>query len=87
MIMADLDASDFARLLGPVAAGLRADGYLLDASIEANQLYVRVAATPQACEECLVPKEVLGGIVESTLRKQGVETGSIEILILYPPDP
>lgn len=75
-----------AELLAPVAAGLRADGYQLDAAMGGNRLSLRVSATDDACEDCLVPKSVMEGVVRSSLRRQGVAVDDLDVVITYPAD-
>ena len=77
---------DLVQLLAPVAVGLRADGYSLGVSLDTTRLFVRISAMQNACEECLAPKEVMGGIIASALRGQGVAVDDFEIVMLYPGD-
>jgi len=46
---------------------LAADGYALAAFEEGDQVVVTIEATPQACEECLAPPEVMRAILGKTL--------------------
>ncbi len=46
---------------------LAADGYALDAQEEGEQVVVRIEATPEACEDCLAPPEVMRAILGKTL--------------------
>jgi hypothetical protein len=65
-----------------LAASLRADGY--DMAIDEvgdSRISVVVSATPEACEDCLVPKDLMRGILSQAL---GVEGGTIDIT--YPRD-
>lgn len=49
-------------------AMLNADGYDLRVdSFADGQLALSVVAGPEACEECLVPKQLLTGIVKGSL--------------------
>lgn len=47
---------------------LREDGYdvELDRAMP-GELHLTIVAGPDACEECLVPKEILSGIIEANL--------------------
>ena len=53
--------------LKDVQTMLAADGYALEASEEGERVVVRIEATPEACEDCLAPPEVMRAILEKTL--------------------
>jgi hypothetical protein len=59
-----------------LAASLEADGYHLSIHVS-----VVITATPGACEDCLVPKDLMRGILSQEL---GVRPDSIDIA--YPAD-
>ena len=86
MTTAQPTPAELPALIEPFAAGLRADGYEVEASIEHDRLNVRIAATPDACAECLVPKDAMGGLVRSVLRRQGVAVDDLEVELRYPED-
>ncbi|MBV9607714.1 MAG: hypothetical protein JO027_21545 [Solirubrobacterales bacterium] len=46
---------------------LAADGYALAASEEGEHVVVRIEATPEACEDCLAPPEVMRAVLGKTL--------------------
>jgi hypothetical protein len=46
---------------------LAADGYALVASEEGERVVVRIEATPEACEDCLAPPDVMRAILGKTL--------------------
>ena len=48
-------------------ATLAADGYALAAFEEGDQVIVRIEATPEACENCLAPPDVMRAILGKTL--------------------
>jgi hypothetical protein len=58
-----------------------ADGYLLAIAEEGTRVRVTISATPQACADCLVPKDLMRGILEQAL---GVPAGTIDLT--YPRD-
>jgi hypothetical protein len=64
-----------------LAASLRADGYDMAIDEAGSRISVVVSATPEACEDCLVPKDLMRGILSQAL---GVEGGTIDIT--YPRD-
>lgn len=53
--------------LKDMQATLAADGYALDAREEGERVVVRIDATPEACEDCLAPPEVMRVILGKTL--------------------
>jgi hypothetical protein len=53
--------------LKDVQAMLAADGYALAAFEEGEQVVVTIEATPEACEDCLAPPEVMRAILGKTL--------------------
>ena len=48
-------------------ARLAADGYALGAREEGEQVVVTIEATPEACEDCLAPPDVMRAILGKTL--------------------
>lgn len=46
---------------------LEADGYELDAHEDGERVVVRIEATPEACEDCLAPPDVMRAILGKTL--------------------
>jgi hypothetical protein len=53
--------------LKDMQATLAADGYELDAREEGERVVVTIAATPEACEDCLSPPEIMRPILGKTL--------------------
>jgi hypothetical protein len=62
--------------LQAIQASLEADGYIMDVSEDGGRLDVRISATPEACEDCLVPKPLMRGILGQAL---GVAEDSIDL--------
>jgi hypothetical protein len=78
-----MDAGEARRALEPMREMLAADGYdlrLEEAS--ATSVRLRVVAGPEACDDCLVPKEVFAGIVRDRLPAEVAE-----VIVRYPSDP
>jgi hypothetical protein len=70
--------------LRPMAAILEADGYRLAVSTpQGAPVVLEVVAGPDACAECLVPKEVLASIAVDHLARAGLRS---ELEIRYPAD-
>jgi hypothetical protein len=61
---------------------LAADGYLMEIAAAEDRIRVTISATPQACADCLVPKDLMRGILEQAL---GVPADTIDLT--YPRDP
>ena len=69
--------------LQPVSAALEADGYTLTVDGGDDEtLQIRIAATDDACEECLAPKTVIQPMVEHLLEADGLATKGI--VLSYP---
>jgi hypothetical protein len=60
---------------------LAADGYLMDIAEQGARVRVTITATPQACADCLVPKDLMRGILGQAL---GVPDDAIDLT--YPAD-
>jgi hypothetical protein len=71
-----------AALLQPLQSSLEADGYRMDAAETGGRIGVRITATAEACPDCLVPKEMMRGILGHAL---GVAEDLIDLT--YPGDP
>jgi hypothetical protein len=53
--------------LESMQATLAVDGYALNAREEGERVVVTIDATPEACEDCLAPPEVMRAILGRTL--------------------
>jgi hypothetical protein len=53
--------------LDSMRATLAADGYELDAREDGERVVVTIGATPDACEDCLAPPDVMRAILGKTL--------------------
>ena len=62
--------------LATIRASLEADGYLLDIREDGERLVAQISAGPDACEDCLVPKDLMKVMLEQAL---GVPAQSIEL--------
>jgi hypothetical protein len=71
---------DPARTLG-LRSTLAADGYELDVAEDGDRVRVTIIATDQACADCLVPKDLMRGILAQAL---GVPPDGIDLT--YPID-
>jgi hypothetical protein len=48
-------------------SALETDGYLMDIVEAGTRIRVAISATPEACEDCLVPKDLMRSILGQTL--------------------
>lgn len=71
--------------LSDIAAALAADGYLLTVDGPSDgRLTARIEATPEACAECLVPKQVMGGLLARAIGDDSLAEDAIDLS--YPVD-
>jgi len=66
---------------GEIAATLAADGYHLQIAETGDRVRVTITAGPEACADCLVPKDLMRGILGRAL---GVDSAAIDLT--YPLD-
>jgi hypothetical protein len=71
----------YSERLTDIATMLAADGYNLAVEENGHRVALTVSPGPDACEDCLVPKDVFRGIAAHQL---GIEGGLIDIT--YPAD-
>jgi hypothetical protein len=57
-------------------ATLAADGYLLDIAEAGTRIRATITAAPEACADCLVPKDLMRSILGDTL---GVPPDAIDL--------
>jgi hypothetical protein len=72
---------NYSERTGALAASLEADGYHMAIDEAGSRLAVVITASPEACEDCLVPKDLMRGILSQTL---GIDSDTIDIT--YPTD-
>jgi hypothetical protein len=66
---------------GLLASSLAVDGYRMEIAETGARLRVTIVATPHACPDCLVPKELMRGLLGQAL---GVPADAIDLA--YPRD-
>jgi len=59
-----------------LASSLAADGYQLEVAEAGDRVRVTITASPQACADCLVPKDLMRGILGQAL---GVPPDAIDL--------
>ena len=72
---------NYSERMQDIASMLAADGYNLAVEEVGHRVALTVSPGPEACEDCLVPKDVFRGIAAHQL---GIEGGLIDIT--YPAD-
>jgi hypothetical protein len=72
--------------LREMGAVLEADGYGLIASVEEGRVRLEVHAGPDACPDCLVPKQVFASMALSRLVGADMAFDASEIDVTYPLD-
>ena len=71
--------------LADLDAALQADGYRLDVTeTSPDRFEIQVRASAEACDDCLVPKDVMGDIVTRALNRAGVHP--VGLALVYPVD-
>jgi hypothetical protein len=58
--------------LAPIVATLEADGYGAVVTESSGVVHFRVTAGPDACEDCLSPRDVMEPIIVNVLRRSGM---------------
>ena len=72
---------NYTERMADIATMLAADGYNLAVEEKGERVALTVSPGPDACEDCLVPKDVFRGIAAHQL---GIEGGQLDIT--YPVD-
>jgi len=66
--------------LQPMRDTLQVDGYALEWSLEEpDQIGVRVFATSDSCEDCLVPPDIMRAIITKALLETPYTVGTISL--------
>lgn len=85
MAVGDLTPSDASRLLSGLREGLKSDGYELEVSNVDGKLQLRiVVAREDACEDCLVPKEIMSQVAAVALHEGSTSITADDIVLRYP---
>jgi hypothetical protein len=71
----------YAEKMADIATMLAADGYRLAVEENGHRVALTVSPGPDACEDCLVPRDVFRGIAAHQL---GIDGGLIDVI--YPAD-
>ena len=82
--MTDLHQGDVSAFLTDLRQGLRSDGYELDVVATSPKVEVAISAGPDACEDCLVPKDLMARYVVNALRELDDELTTDDVVLTYP---
>ena len=82
--MNELHEGDLFAQLTTLRDGLRADGYGLDIVATTPQVSLAITAGPDACEDCLVGKELMIRYVVAALTDLDSAIGPEDVRLLYP---
>ena len=86
MSQREIAVKEVAASLEEMTAMLGSDGYGLDISVASDRIGLTVVPGPDACKECLVPKDLLASIAMQMLAKSNIEVDPDAIDIVYPAD-
>jgi hypothetical protein len=84
--MSSLSPANLNNALTGVRGVLQADGYDLDLNVADGRVRAEVIAGPDACKDCLVPKEIFTMMMANTLTQAGVAVDADSIEVIYPRD-
>jgi hypothetical protein len=84
MAIGELTEHDAAALLNDLRTGLNADGYDLEVSGVDDKVELTIVARDDACEDCLVPKDVMGQIMAAALQQGHQGITAEDIVLRYP---
>ena len=68
-------SSQFEAALNPVTSALEADGYSLVITEGPGVVRIEISAGPDACEECLSPRQIMEPVIKSLLLEAGLTHG------------
>ena len=66
-------------LLVALRQSLAVDGYTMDIEPTPAGIHVLVDVAGDSCPDCLVPREIFRGIVETVLGQGGLSVGAIDV--------
>ena len=64
----------------------RPDGYDVVGAEHDDAVELRVVAGAEACADCLVPKDIMRGIVSEILVRHGALRDGGDVVLIYPND-
>lgn len=79
-----MTTNDAKKALQPLSESVQHDGYSLEIGVDEQRVEISVVAGPGACEDCLVPKDVMSMIALQALEDAGLELPGEELRLVYP---
>ncbi|MGF1617306.1 MAG: hypothetical protein ACFCU2_05795 [Acidimicrobiia bacterium] len=73
-------------LLAPLSRGLEADGYQLEVALRPGVIDLEVVAGPEACADCLVPRELMEQMFRARLGPDATGLDHDNVTVTYPAD-
>ena len=70
--------------LDPLSQALAADGYAMECSQEKESTLVQIIATSAACEDCLVPQDLMLRMILSQLEALATPAELTQVVLRYP---
>ena len=71
-------------LLTPLCAALESDGYELEVALQPDLIRLQVVAGPEACADCLVPRELMEQMLRARLPTSATGLGHDNVALSYP---
>ena len=71
-------------LLTPLCGALESDGYGLEVSLQPDLIRLHVVAGPEACADCLVPRELMEEMFRAKLPMSATGLGHDNVALSYP---
>ncbi len=81
------DADQIGRALAGIQSALQADGYDLRVAVAPGRVMVSIEAGPDSCAECLVPVQLMTGMIEAELEHNDVGLAPGTVQVRYPAAP
>jgi hypothetical protein len=71
-------------LLAPLSRALESDGYGLEVALGPDLISLQVVAGPEACADCLVPRELMEQMFRARLPAGATGLGHDNVALSYP---
>ena len=81
------EADEITTALAGIQSALQADGYDLRVAVEPGRVTVSIEAGPDSCAECLVPVQLMTGMIEAELEHNDVALAPGTVHVRYPEVP
>jgi hypothetical protein len=82
--MDDPKGDRLSQALTPMTQALAADGYHLKLDVSEESILVSIEAGPDACADCLIPKDLMLDMLRTRLEDEGLLSSDLPIHLSYP---